>query len=193
MVPEAETTQETQPPFQGEIDPANTVVSPQSKQAAGLPEHVEPLGGPGDPRAPSQLGFDTPQYGTETPYRKTPPTNMGSIAEAGMTSTPPTTAGISQASAAAAATPQCTAAPAVTGTPTNGQTLSCSNGTWSPAATSYGYQWYRYPDTAIVGATAATRVLAAADVGKRIFCRVTGKTTAGGSSPRDSNIVGPVA
>lgn len=94
-----------------------------------------------------------------------------------------------------------TAQPAVTGTAQVGATLTASNGTWitkdllssltgalglgDPV---YGYQWYRCgavgnPSsssvtaplgcTVISGATAATRTVAAADVGHRLRVRVT--------------------
>lgn len=157
-------------------------------------EACDPVPDPHTDPTPTPSGSDTPQYGTETPYRKTPPTNIGSVAEAAATSTPPTAAGVSAADAVAVATPVNTVAPAVTGTPTLAQTLTCAPGTWVPAANSYTYQWYYYPDTVVAGATAATRVLAAGDVGKRMFCRVTGKlTSGGGSSPKDSNVTALVA
>jgi hypothetical protein len=66
-----------------------------------------------------------------------------------------------------------TVAPAITGTPTVGQTLSCSTGTWlnSPALT---YQW-RWRGVGIIpGATAATRVLAATEHGQLVECEVIG-------------------
>lgn len=168
--------------YQGEIDPADMTVSPQDKPV--LESETKVIGGPGDPRGgPSELSVETPAYGTETPYRKTPPTNISSIAEAGLTSTPPTTAGIAQASAAATAAPVNTVLPTISGTTTVGQTLTCAPGTWVPAAASYAYQWFA-DDVAINGATAATRVLAAGDAGKRMTCRVTGlSATVGGSSP----------
>ncbi len=143
------------------------------------------IGGPGDPRMPSLYGFDTPLYGTETPYRKTPPTNIGSAAEAAETTTPPTGAGITPAQAVAGASPVAAVPPTIAGTTTVGQTLTCTPAPspWVPAASSYAYQWYR-SDEAISGATAATRVLAAGDLGHRMKCRVTGiHATYGGSSP----------
>jgi hypothetical protein len=183
---------EAPPPeeYRGVIDPASMVISPQDKietDDGGIQPKEAPPG-------VSPLGSDTPVYGTETPYRKTPPHNFGTAAEAAATATPPTGAGVTQAQAVAGATPQCTVAPAVTGTLTSGQTLTCSTGTWVPAAASYTYQWYRAPDTVIAGATASTRVLAAGDVGKQLFCRVTGvATTYGAGVPKDSNITGVVA
>ena len=70
-----------------------------------------------------------------------------------------------------------TVAPAVTGTPTVGQVLTCAPGTWlnSPAFT---YQWRRRGVGLITGATVATYTLAALDHGYLIECEVAG--TAGG-------------
>lgn len=62
-------------------------------------------------------------------------------------------------------------APAITGTATQGQTLTCSTGTWSKSP-SYSYQWLR-AGVPIAGATASTRVLAAGDVGSKMSCVVT--------------------
>lgn len=69
--------------------------------------------------------------------------------------------------------------PAITGTKTQGQTLTCSSGTWSKSPT-FAYQWRRN-GSAIAGATAATRVLAAGDVGALMSCTVTA-TNAGMSA-----------
>jgi len=62
--------------------------------------------------------------------------------------------------------------PAISGTTTSGQTLTCTSGTWSNTPDAYAYQWNR-SGTAIIGATAATRVLAAGDVGATMTCTVT--------------------
>lgn len=61
--------------------------------------------------------------------------------------------------------------PAITGTKTVGQTLTCSSGTWSQSP-SYAYQWLR-DGVAISGATASTRLLAAPDAGALMSCTVT--------------------
>lgn len=164
-----------------DINPADMTVSPQDKPVIEV--EVQEIGGSGDPRSISEFASETPIYGTETPYRKTPPTNIGSIAEVAATGTPPTAAGVSQASADDSPTPVNTVLPTISGTTTSGQTLTCAPGTWSPAAASYTYQWYR-GDVPIVGATANTRVLAAGDVGSKLRCVVTGiHATLGGSSP----------
>jgi hypothetical protein len=65
-----------------------------------------------------------------------------------------------------------TAAPAITGTATTGQTLTVSNGSWTPAPDSYGYQWKR-GGSAISGATSATYVLVTADEGQLVTATVT--------------------
>lgn len=83
------------------------------------------------------------------------------------------------ASSAVSATPAATGqsltnttAPTITGTPTQGQTLTATNGSWSATPDSYTYQWNR-AGVAISGATASTYVLAAGDVGNTITVTVT--------------------
>jgi len=66
-----------------------------------------------------------------------------------------------------------TVAPAVTGTATNGQTLTSTTGTWTGTATiTYAYQWQR-AGVNISGATSSTYVLTASDAGNAIRCVVT--------------------
>jgi hypothetical protein len=83
--------------------------------------------------------------------------------------------------------PANTTAPAATGTGTVGQTLSCTQGNWTYAPTSYAYQWLR-SGANIVGATSATYVLGALDSGTNVSCRVTA-TNAGGSTAATSNAI----
>jgi hypothetical protein len=83
--------------------------------------------------------------------------------------------------------PVMTTAPFVTGTATVGSTLSCTQGNWTYVPTAYAYQWLRGGAT-IAGATAATRVLQAADSGTNISCRVTA-TNPAGSTPATSNAI----
>jgi len=96
--------------------------------------------------------------------------------------------------------PYNTVLPAITGTLDEGDTLTTTNGTWSGDATiTFARAWQRgnandpnNPSwTNISGATATTYVLAAADVGKYIRCRVTA-TNSVGSTVAFSNIVGPI-
>ncbi len=86
-----------------------------------------------------------------------------------------------------------TEAPVISGTATRGEVLSCTTGIWLNSPTSYTYQWYRSPGTAISGATSATYTLSASDVGLQIFCRVSGVSIAGTGSPVDSNTTTSVA
>ncbi len=86
-----------------------------------------------------------------------------------------TSAGRRQASRAADAQlklPVCSVLPAITGTTTVGQTLTCSTGTWSNTPDAYAYQWSR-DGSQIIGATASTRVLSAGDAGAAMSCTVT--------------------
>ena len=80
-----------------------------------------------------------------------------------------------------------TTPPAVSGTGTVGQTLTCTMGNWQYAPTSYAYQWLRNGGV-ITGATASTRLLVAADSGNSISCRVTA-TNPAGSTPITSNAI----
>ena len=97
--------------------------------------------------------------------------------------------------------PYNTVAPAVTGTPTVGQTLTTTNGTWAGDATiTYARQWQQGnvadandPSWAnISAATNLTYVLASGQLAKYVRCRVTA-TNSVGSTIAYSNVVGPVA
>ncbi|MGW2701104.1 Tat pathway signal protein [Streptomyces sp. NPDC001340] len=63
--------------------------------------------------------------------------------------------------------PKATKPPVISGTAKVGRTLRTTNGTWSPAATSYAYQWYAN-GRAISGATKSSLTLKAAQKGKKI-------------------------
>lgn len=88
----------------------------------------------------------------------------------------------SNATSAVIQAPINTVAPAVTGTATVGQVLSCSTGTWTGTATiTFTYQWKR--DGSNIGsATASTYTLVTADTGAAITCTVTGTNSVGNSS-----------
>ena len=81
-------------------------------------------------------------------------------------------------------------APALSGTAQEGQTLTCSTGTWSGTPT-YTYQWKRNGSN-IGSATNSTYTLVTADVAQSIKCTVTA-TNALGSSNADSNTVTPTS
>lgn len=91
-----------------------------------------------------------------------------------------------RAADAALRKPANTVLPAITGTTTEGQTLTVSNGTWTNTPDSYARQWRR-GGVAISGATATTYVLTADDVGSLITATVTatndGVSTSATSAP----------
>ena len=87
-------------------------------------------------------------------------------------------------------TPTNISLPAVTGTPTTGQTLTSTTGTWANED-STAFQWLR-DGVAIAGATSNTYVLAVADEGTAVSCRVTA-TNESGSASADSNSVNATA
>ena len=72
-----------------------------------------------------------------------------------------------------------------------GETLACSDGTWS-GATSFTYAWRR-DGTDIAGASSAQYVVQTGDVGHTLDCRVTAANTAGPTSQLSSNSVTPTA
>ncbi len=89
--------------------------------------------------------------------------------------------------------PANTAEPAITGSPAQGQTLTATPGTWTgtPAPT-FAYQWLRCPPSGgasngsdcatIDGATTASYVVAAGDVGFRLRIKVTATNSDGQAS-----------
>ena len=93
--------------------------------------------------------------------------------------------------AAFATPPVNTVAPVISGTPTAGQTLTSTTGTWTGTAPiTYAYQWKR--GVTNVGTNASTYVLVTGDIGADITCVVTA-TNAAGSADATSNSLGPVA
>ena len=83
-----------------------------------------------------------------------------------------------------------TALPTVTGTPEVGQTLVAGDGTWSPTGTTQSRQWLRGTTPAdavpIPGATGASYVLGADDLGKKISVRITRAATGVGDGTATS-------
>jgi hypothetical protein len=85
-----------------------------------------------------------------------------------------------------------TVAPAITGTAQEGQTVTCSTGTWTGTPTiTFGYQWKRNGSN-IGSATNSTYVLVTADVSQSITCQVTA-TNGSGSASATSNTITPIA
>jgi len=92
--------------------------------------------------------------------------------------------------------PTNTAPPQLTGTPTTGQALTATTGSWENNPTSYGYQWLDCDNsgdncTVIAGATAGTYTLAASDAGYTVIVVVTA-TNAGGFADASSEPTGQV-
>jgi hypothetical protein len=73
--------------------------------------------------------------------------------------------------------------PVVSGTPTVGQTLTSTSGTWNgyPAPT-FAYQWVRGASTDISGATSSSYQLVDVDLATTVKCRVTATNVAGSAS-----------
>ena len=108
-----------------------------------------------------------------------------------------TTAASAPTTTVVAATPGNRVAPALTGGSRVGDTLTATDGAWSPAAESFAYQWQRraggaYAD--IAGATAKTYTLVAADAGATVRVAVTATNDDGtgvGYSAATATVVAP--
>ena len=81
--------------------------------------------------------------------------------------------------------------PVISGTPTVGQTLTTSAGTWSGTLASYTFQWKR-GGANISGAISSNYLLVSADSGTTITVTVTATNTAGSASATSAG-VGPIA
>ncbi|HEX8053437.1 MAG TPA: hypothetical protein VF517_10630 [Thermoleophilaceae bacterium] len=99
--------------------------------------------------------------------------------------------------AVAARAPVNNAAPVVSGTARDGQSLTTTNGSWTGTPTiSFGYQWQRCDSGGdacvdIAGATGTSYTLVPADVGKTLRAEVTA-SNAGGSAASTSDPTGTV-
>ncbi|MFE7775359.1 hypothetical protein ACFU5O_15945 [Streptomyces sp. NPDC057445] len=74
------------------------------------------------------------------------------------------------------AAPRATTAPRISGTAKVGAKLGLTQGIWTPAATSYGYQW-KADGEAIAGATASTYTVPASLLGRKLTVTVTAHRT----------------
>jgi hypothetical protein len=90
-----------------------------------------------------------------------------------------------------------TVAPAISGTPTQGQTLTATSGTWvGTTPISFAYQWQRCSSAgtncaSISGATRTAYLLASADAGGKVQVIVTA-TNSAGTTHVTSGQVGPI-
>jgi hypothetical protein len=90
-----------------------------------------------------------------------------------------------------------TAAPTITGTAQQGQTLTEHHGAWTNEPTGFAYQWLQCESLGggclpISGATGQTYVMAAADVGHTIRVQETARNEAGPGSPATSEATAAV-
>lgn len=83
--------------------------------------------------------------------------------------------------------PAPTVAPVLTGTPTVGETLTCSTGTWLYAPTAYAYSWHVDGVADPLLGSAATLVLDGSLLGHAISCRVTASNALGSAQSAMSN------
>jgi IPT/TIG domain len=92
---------------------------------------------------------------------------------------------------AVAGAPIATAVPSISGNAEQGQVLTASAGTWSPAATSLAYHWAQCNASgadcvAISGATGTTFTLPASTVGATVRAIVTGSDSSGAGAAAES-------
>jgi hypothetical protein len=82
--------------------------------------------------------------------------------------------------------PSNTSPPAISGSPVEGQTLTCDPGTWTGSPT-FTFEWLR-DGVPIPGATGSTYTLTPDDVGRQITWRVTGTNGAGNDQATSSPV-----
>src|SRR5438067_6304723 len=99
---------------------------------------------------------------------------------------------------AATGPPTNTSPPTVSGTATQGQTLTASPGSWSRKPTSYAYQWQRCNSSgaacsSLTGATAKTYTLTSLDVGStmRVVVKATNSSGTGTANSAPTAVVQP--
>lgn len=86
--------------------------------------------------------------------------------------------------------------PSVSGSATQGSTLTTTNGTWTSTDAyipiSYSYQWTR-AGVDISGATSSTYATVVADVGNAVACKVTATNNRGATTITSSNSITPTS
>lgn len=85
--------------------------------------------------------------------------------------------------------PANTSLPQITGSATQGNTVNCTQGSWTNSPTSYAVRW-KLDGTNITGATSSSYTITAADVGHSLTCTVTA-SNGGGSASATSAAVTP--
>lgn len=84
--------------------------------------------------------------------------------------------------------PANTRLPAISGVATVGQTVSCSSGSWTNNPLSFAYQWL-LDSGSISGETGQSHVIAAAEAGHQLTCRVTATNGAGSAAAVSGAVV----
>ena len=126
-----------------------------------------------------------------------PPSSSSSPSSSSPSGSSSTSPGTS-ASPARSRPPVNAAPPTISGSATQGSTLTASTGTWTNTPTSYAYRWQRCNTGGcqnIGGATGATYLLGAADVGSTVRVSVTARNAAGSgsaTSARTGTVSGPI-
>jgi hypothetical protein len=152
---------------------------------------TDPAGGTGawiesnvynEPLRPPKI--DLPLGGAELPAISCVPEGMCVAAERGSV----------MVGTAVPAAPANTAAPVLSGTPSVGQTLSCSQGAWTgfPSPT-FTYQWLREGTPISGSASASTYVVQDADQGHGLACQVTAVNDLGSESATSNTLQIPAA
>lgn len=123
---------------------------------------------------------------TTTSATTTSATTTGATTTGATTTSTTTTTGTTTTTSATA--PSNTSPPTISGTPTVGQKLTASNGSWKGSTPmTFSYQWSRCDSSggscsAIAGATSNTYTLTSADAGNTVRVAVTAKNSAGSST-----------
>lgn len=91
-------------------------------------------------------------------------------------------------SSPAPSVPVNTVLPAITGIVRDGETLTCSTGTWTNAPSSYAYQWYE-DGSPIIGASTDTLTVVPSMIPALITCAVVATNAGGDSAPATSAAV----
>jgi hypothetical protein len=149
------------------------------------PQPSSPPGSPTTPTSPSPVTTTTTTTTTTSPTTTT--TSVTTTTTTTTTTTPPPPP----------PAPVNTALPKISGTPTQGKTLTASTGTWTNHPTSYSYQWERCDGggaacQSVNGQATSTYLAGTADVGSTLRVSVTASNGAA-SAPATSAQVGPVS
>ena len=165
---------------EGEMSRGFSLGSVPSLWANGTRRNACPISAYATGRPNTTAASGTPTLGTLAP---TPPAGTHPV------SAPASTVGDSPTTPAnpTPAFPVNTGAPAITGNPVDGQTLTTTTGSWIDGPTSYAYQWRACDTLGLVctdidNATSSSYVLTSADVGHKLRSVVTASNADGSAA-----------